>query len=383
MTGSVTMYRLEADGPDRLIAVLREEGYRVVGPRVEDGAIVIQPYEEGDTLPRGVSEVQTGGHYRLVERGDGKLFDYTVGPQGFKRYLWPPHQTLWSANRTEDGGFTVQETQHDEPPLALFAARACEIDALSVLDGVFDNGDFVDPTYRARRERALIVAVECTRAAETCFCASMNSGPAVEAGFDIALTELFDGSRHTFLARSGSAKGASVLARLAPAHANEEQAARRDAVIATVAESQTRRMPGDARAVLKANPEHPRWEAVAERCLSCGSCTSVCPTCFCTTTIDHTDLTASHASRERVWDSCFAVDYSYIFGGAIRRSTKARYRQWMMHKLTHWYDQFGRAGCVGCGRCITWCPVGIDIVEETTAIRAGESAGHVAGGHNG
>ncbi len=371
MTGSPSMYRLEADGPDRLIAVLREQGYTVVAPRVEDGAIVILPYEDGDTLPRGVSDDQSGGHYRLVERDDEKLFDYTVGPQGYKRYLWPPHQTLWSATRAEDGGFTVNEVVVDEAPLALFAARACEIDALDVLDRVFDNGEFVDPLYRSRRERAFIVAVECSRASETCFCASMNSGPAVETGFDIALTELFDGGRHSFLARAGTAKGAGVLAKLSPAHANTEQAARREAIIAAVAEGQTRRMPGNAKDVLRANPEHPRWDAVAERCLSCGSCTSVCPTCFCTTTIDHTDLTATNANRERVWDSCFAIDYSYIFGGAIRRSTRARYRQWMMHKLTHWHDQFGRSGCVGCGRCITWCPVGIDIVEETRAIRAG------------
>ena len=116
--------------------------------------------------------------------------------------------------------------------------------------------------------------------------------------------------------------------------------------------------------LLLANLEHPRWDDVAERCLTCGNCTMVCPTCFCTSVEDTSDLTGASAERSRRWDSCFTMDFSYIHGGSVRAAPKSRYRQWMTHKLATWIDQFDTSGCVGCGRCITWCPVGIDITEE-------------------
>jgi ferredoxin len=121
--------------------------------------------------------------------------------------------------------------------------------------------------------------------------------------------------------------------------------------------------------LLYRNLDHPRWDNVASRCLTCTNCTMVCPTCFCTTVEDTTDLTGERAERWRKWDSCFTMDFSYIAGGSVRSSAKSRYRQWMTHKLASWIDQFGTSGCVGCGRCITWCPVGIDITEEVRAIR--------------
>jgi len=123
--------------------------------------------------------------------------------------------------------------------------------------------------------------------------------------------------------------------------------------------------------LLTENFNHPRWEDVAKRCLTCGNCTMVCPTCFCTTIEDTSDLTGAHAERWRKWDSCFTQALSYIHGGSVRQSVKSRYRQWMTHKLASWTDQFGGTGCVGCGRCITWCPAGIDITEEARAIRDG------------
>ena len=132
----------------------------------------------------------------------------------------------------------------------------------------------------------------------------------------------------------------------------------------------------DIRDLLARNLENERWDDVATRCLTCGNCTLVCPTCFCLTVEDHTDLTGDHSERTRLWDSCFTLDHSYIHGGSIRPSGRSRYRQWLTHKFGTWHDQFGSSGCVGCGRCIAWCPVGIDVTEELTAIRASEGADH-------
>jgi Fe-S-cluster-containing hydrogenase component 2 len=135
----------------------------------------------------------------------------------------------------------------------------------------------------------------------------------------------------------------------------------------------------DIKELLYRNYDHPRWRNVASRCLTCANCTMVCPTCFCTTVEDVTDLTGNQAERWRKWDSCFTVDFSYIHGGSVRASPESRYRQWMTHKLATWIDQFGTSGCVGCGRCITWCPVAIDITEEVRAIRATDHAAATSG----
>ena len=124
-------------------------------------------------------------------------------------------------------------------------------------------------------------------------------------------------------------------------------------------------------AAIRSQPEHPRWAEMADRCMACGNCTQVCPTCFCTSIEDKAALDGTAAERVRRWDSCFTPDFSYIHGGSVRPSVRARYRHWLTHKLGTWHDQFGTSGCVGCGRCITWCPAGIDITEEARALQAG------------
>jgi ferredoxin len=138
---------------------------------------------------------------------------------------------------------------------------------------------------------------------------------------------------------------------------------------------------GGIKDLLYDNFEHPRWDDVASRCLTCGNCTMVCPTCFCFSITEVTDLAGLQAEQQRSWDSCFTVEHSNLHGGPVRVSGRSRYRQWMTHKLATWIDQFGTSGCVGCGRCITWCPVGIDITEEAAAIRA--SDGDTGGGTGG
>jgi ferredoxin len=201
----------------------------------------------------------------------------------------------------------------------------------------------------------------------------MDAGPKAKVGFDIALTEIVQDTQHIFVVETGTDRGKAVIAELSQRAATAEEVSQAEEIIARTASSMGREMPAEGlRDLLMRNLEHPRWDEVAERCLSCANCTMVCPTCFCTSVEDSSDLTGAETSRSRRWDSCFTMDFSYIHGGSVRPSTKSRYRQWMTHKLATWHDQFDTSGCVGCGRCITWCPVGIDITEEVRAIQDSE-----------
>jgi ferredoxin len=347
---------------------LVERGFRIVGPTVRDGAIVFDDIATDADLPIGWTDEQDAGKYRLKRRSDAALFGYAVGPHSWKKFLFPPNVRLWSARR-QNGGLEFQPEQQETPKLAFIGVRACDLAAIAVQDRVF-MGSFTDPIYKARREGAFIVAVNCGTAGGTCFCVSMKTGPKARGGFDLALTEVIDDGRHYFVVEIGSEAGAEVFAQITSRTADDAELRAADAVVENTAAHMGRSMDAsDVKELLYANLEHPRWDDVASRCLTCANCTMVCPTCFCSTVEDVTDLTGDHAERWRKWDSCFTMDFSYIAGGSVRPSAKSRYRQWLTHKLATWHDQFGTSGCVGCGRCITWCPVAIDITEEVRAIR--------------
>jgi formate hydrogenlyase subunit 6/NADH:ubiquinone oxidoreductase subunit I len=361
---------IERDGVQRMIAALGGRGYRVIGPTLRDGAIAYDTVADLDQLPIGWTDRQDAGKYSLERRSDDALFGYVVGPHSWKQFLHPPVERLWQARREGDG-FSVTPSDPTPELVAFIGVRACELHAIAIQDRVFIQGRYRDRNYQRRRDGTFIVAVNCGEAGGTCFCASMGTGPKVEAGFDLALTELIEDGRHLFVLEIGSPAGADLMASLPhrPATLAEIDAA--ETLSARTRSAMGRSLDaGGIKELLQANPEHPRWDEVAARCLACANCTMVCPTCFCTTVDDTSDLSGAVAERISRWDSCFTLDFSYIHGGSVRHSTKARYRQWMTHKLASWFDQFGTSGCVGCGRCITWCPVGIDITEEAAAIRA-------------
>jgi ferredoxin len=358
---------LERAGLARLLEGLRADHYRLIGPTVRDGAIVYDAIESLDDLPAGWTDEQGPGRYHLSQRGDGTLFGYTVGPQSWKRLLFPPRIRIFSARR--NGRSLAFSEEQDEPQrYAFIGVRACELRAIAIQDRIFLEGPHDDPFYRRRREGAFILAVNCTRAGGTCFCASMGTGPRVGPGFDLTITELVRDERHDFLVEVGSERGAEALAGIPgrPSEAADREAAE---------EQMGRSLDTDALPeLLESAAESPRWDDVERRCLACTNCTLVCPTCFCSSVEDVSDLGGERAERWRRWDSCFTLDFSYIHGGAVRPSIRSRYRQWLTHKLGTWHAQFGSSGCVGCGRCITWCPVGIDLTEEVKALRAAHGA---------
>jgi ferredoxin len=364
---------MQVAGVGQLIQVLAGEGYSVVGPTIRDSAIVYDTLTGVADLPVGWTDDQAPGMYRIRQRGDDALFGYVMGPHTWKRYLHPPETLVWEGRLT-NGSF--ESIPLAEPPrYAFFGVRPCELAAIGIQDRVFMDGEsqqaFVDENYRARRDRAFLVAVNCVEPGEMCFCTSMDTGPRAFSGFDIALTEVIEAGSHYFLAEAGTDAGAEILAEVADTRSATR--AEQDGVVTLLQDSATamgRRLDIEGiKDVLYGNLEHPRWDAIADRCLSCANCTMVCPTCFCATVEDGLSLDGTDATRTRRWDSCFSIDFSYIHGGAMRREPAARYRQWMTHKLASWIDQFGELGCVGCGRCITWCPVGIDITEEMNVIR--------------
>lgn len=370
----MTMHLIDRPTLDLLFQTLKAHGYELIGPTVRDRAIVYDEIDTPDDLPVGWTDEHDGGHYRLKERSDRALFGYVVGPQSWKKFLFPPTQTLFRAQRT-DTGMTIEPAVQPAPKRAFIGVRGCELAAMAIQDKVFTGGPFVDDAYKARRDNVFLLAVNCLEPGGTCFCTAMNTGPKVGPGFDLALTELIDTTRHDFVLEVGSDTGAALLAELsARALTDAEQDDVRGRWQTAAGQMGRQHDNSNIKELLYNNLEHPRWDDVAQRCLNCANCTLVCPTCFCSTVTDSTDLSGTTAERTRHWDSCFNQDFSYIVGGPVRESGRSRYRQWLTHKLASWYDQFGTSGCVGCGRCITWCPVGIDITAEVRAIRASQGA---------
>ncbi len=366
---------LDEDGLEALIGGLRERGYTVIAPTVHNGAIEYAPVTSAAQLPRGVGDEQSPGRYRLRGREDAAHFGFATAPSSWKRYLFPPTTTLWKARRDEHGALVFDETAAPPPRFAFLGVRGCELAAILVQDRVFAASSHPDPTYSARRQNLFVIAVHCGSPSEVCFCTSMGTGPRVREGFDVAITELLDMAEPRYVIEAGTSAGQELIDALPTHLATEEDIEAAAAVTDESAQRMGRTM--DTRGLpelLQRNLEHPRWDDVAARCLSCGNCTLACPTCFCSDDVEAQSPDGATSERVREWASCFSRDFSYIHGGPVRATVRSRYRQWMTHKLGTWWDQFETSGCVGCGRCIAWCPVGIDITEEAAAIRSSDGA---------
>jgi len=362
-------------GHDRLQDLLDElirTGYQCIGPQVRDGAIVYDTLTEANQFPWGVRAHQSPGKYHLETLETNKAFSWANGPQAIKPILFKPSETVWRVVRNHEGKLDFQSQPADEQPVAILGARACDLAAMHIQDKVFIADKQVDPRYAQRRKDLFVIAVQCGYASENCFCVSAGTGPNVQENYDLCMTEINNG----FVLNSGSEKGENILRALKLTKGTKKQCEEAVKEVEQATEMQQKRIPLDnkrqLRDLLFSNLGHPRWDDVAERCLSCGNCTSVCPTCFCHSETEKPNLDGTGSEHQREWDSCFSEGHSYVAGKPLRDDTKKRYRQWLTHKVGSWFDQFDTSGCVGCGRCITWCPVGIDITEELAAI-SGES----------
>lgn len=351
---------------DLLVQRLVDDFDEVLGPVVDDGVVRLRAITSAGDLPVGVVDEQEAADYRVVAGPGRRRFSYGPGPDSLKHIVHPPRTPVWTMHR-RDGSLVVDPAVHGIVRRAVLGVRDCDLRALEVLGRTQTEGPHVDPAFAAGRAGLFLVAVDCEHPAPTCFCTTTGGGPVAKSGFDIALTELEGPLGTTYLARAGSVAGRETVAalRLQPAPPEQIRIAERMRELSE--QSFIRELPGDA-AVTVRQPDHDRWAEVAGRCLTCGNCTAVCPTCFCTDMDDEVSLDGESATRTRVWDTCFSMDYSQLGGKPHRASAESRYRQWLGHKLGTWHDQFGESGCVGCGRCITWCPVGIDLTAEVEAL---------------
>jgi sulfhydrogenase subunit beta (sulfur reductase) len=363
-------FLLESSQLQELIEALQHQGYAVLGPTLVQGDLRYGEVRTAADLPVGWRTEEEAGAFRLVQGEDEAYFGCRPGQQSLKQYFFPADLLLWQARR-EEGTWRVEVPPKPPSKYAFLGVRACDLAALEVHDRVLARGRYQDPVYQERRQGALIVAVNCTASGATCFCASLGTGPRAGAGFDLALTEVLEKGRHFFLAQVGTRRGSEILSAVSqrPATPQETDAAAR--LVAGAAQQQTRKLnAAGLKDFLYDNFDNPHWDLVAARCLTCGNCAISCPTCFCHNYRDSLSVTGQVSERRRHWEVCFTVDHSYIHGGAIRPSPRSRYRQWLTHKLATWVDQFGCLGCVGCGRCITWCPVGIDLTQEVCSLKA-------------
>jgi ferredoxin len=362
---------LDRSGVDALLAALQESGYETVGPTVRDEVISYDTIQTTEDLPIGWTDEQAPGSYRLVRRDDSRLFGHVVGPHAWKRFLSPPRAVVWEGALTPEGIESLP--LEPAPRYAFFGVRPCDLVGIEIQDRVAAGpGRVVDRAYVARREAAFVVVVNCDEPGHNCFCVSMDTGPRARSGFDIALTEVDGPAGLRYLAEIGSDAGAALLRRLEAPPAEEAMCGTVDIALADAEGRMGRVMDTTGlKELLQSSLDHPIWAEIGERCLGCTNCTMVCPTCFCWSVEDAMDLDATRATRTLRWDSCFTLDFSFVHGGPVRESIGARYRQWFTHKLASWVDQFGSFGCVGCGRCITWCPVGIDLTEEVRRLQSG------------
>lgn len=363
-------YQCSVEQLHQLLDLLKSKKYTLLGPTLRDQVVVYDELQGANDLPKGWMDEQDPGRYRLRRSRDDSYFKYHASPHSWKKYLFPSVEKLWSA-RQEKGEITgFEEPSMPETKWAFIGVLSCDLQAISVLTKVFDSQLEDYKQFHRRRENVFILAINCINSVNTCFCTSMGSGPRAKEGFDLSLTEVISGERHYFLLTVGSECGAKLCQELKLKQATETDCKEADALIKKNEEGMMRHIDNDHVHDLLAKSHHfHRWNEVAKRCINCTNCTMSCPTCFCTQIEDRVSVDGNQVDRIQTWESCFDLSHSYVHGGSVRESAKSRYRQWLTHKFGTWWDQFGVSGCVGCGRCIAWCPVGIDVTEELSKLK--------------
>ena len=264
-----------------------------------------------------------------------------------KEFFLPPTETMFSFT-TNKGGFNIVLPEEGDKRRLIFGIRPCDVNALSILDKVF-GGDQRDEYYLSKREKTTLVALGCNRPAARCFCGSVGAGPSLSDNFDVLLTEL-DGS---YFVEVASEKGKQLIDK-APTlfhEAAEEARKRKERVVDQAKKLASKPVdPLEVARRMEAHFNDSRWAQLGERCLECGGCTYLCPTCYCFDVVDRVE--DGKGSRLRYWDSCLLRGFTRMAGGLNpRESRESRIKQRFYHKWDYFVERFGVLQCVGCGRC--------------------------------
>ncbi|MBO3839490.1 MAG: 4Fe-4S dicluster domain-containing protein [Thermoproteota archaeon] len=279
-----------------------------------------------------------------------------------KTLLIPPKETLL---RIKDG--MIEEVlPNSEDRTAILGVHPCDVNAMNLLERVYTDRPR-DPYFEARRKSLLIIALNCNNADEYCFCTSFGTGPSLEEGFDLILTDLGD----RFLVEVGSRKGSELIGDFYMPRASSADLMEKDETIRRVKGMIKRHVnTAGLQRIMTGALYNPIWNELAGRCTGCGACNMVCPTCFCFNVVDEPELDSGSVLRSRTWDGCLLWEYAEVaLGGNFRRDLSARIRQFVTHKMNYWLNQYGALGCVGCGRCIEQCPAKIDITSVVARLR--------------
>jgi len=250
--------------------------------------------------------------------------------------------------------------KREYPKAVIFGCRPCDAKGFTILDRAFLDTDTVDPYYKEHRDKTTIISLVCESPFAACFCVAVDGGPADKAGSDVLMTDVGKGYYlESFTEKGDAALGLSMIESGASYEADAQK-------IQKEAPAKVKN-PFEANAAHKVNQKlldtDEFWQQVAAKCISCGACTYICPTCYCFNITD--EQVREKGERLRTWDACMFQHFTLEASGHNPRPVKTRrLRQRVGHKFAYYPEKYnGVIACCGCGRCIRHCPVSVDISE--------------------
>ncbi|MBT4835845.1 MAG: 4Fe-4S dicluster domain-containing protein [Methylococcales bacterium] len=354
-----------------LFQSLLDHGYRIMAPVVRDDSILYQQINSADALPHGIIDDRHNGSYQIAQAKTPRCFAWSNPQQSLKSFVFSPVEILWKSFY-KDNELVFQAIKAEAQPTVIFGVKGCDIAGLQLLDQHFYHKKTPDTHYQQRRDNLILFGINCFRSGSQCFCTNTGDGPNISSPSDCIMSELDEG----YIIHHVNSPLTEIIDTLQLKLATTAQQQQATYESSQAALSQQQKLPEITANSVFEQWSHPVWNDIADTCLGCGNCTTVCPSCFCHQESSDVSIDLTESSQTRSWDSCFTTQHSYLHGFYIRPERSQRYRQWLSHKFSGWQSQFGRIGCTGCGRCATYCPVGIDPTQvlQTLFKRRGEPA---------